>query len=38
VIPSASLWWLDQYPGLAEHLERDGRALARDGDAALFEL
>lgn len=38
VIPSASLWWLDQYPGLAEHLERDSRALARNGDAALFEL
>jgi hypothetical protein len=38
VIPSASLWWLDHYDGLAEHLERDGRLLARDRDCAVFEL
>ena len=38
VIPRASLWWLDHYPGLAEHLQRDCRVLARDDDAAVFEL
>jgi hypothetical protein len=38
VIPSASLWWLDYYPGLAEHLQRDCRLLVQDSDCALYEI
>jgi hypothetical protein len=38
VLPSASLWWLDHYEGLAEHLERHGPPLARTRDCAVFEI
>ena len=36
VIPSASFWWLDHYPGLAEHLQRDCRRLSRDSDCIVY--
>jgi hypothetical protein len=38
VIPSASLWWLDHYSGLADHLERNCRLLSGDSDCALYEI
>lgn len=38
VFPSASFWWLDHYPDLAEHLARRHRRLWRDDDCMVFEL
>jgi hypothetical protein len=38
VIPKASLWWLDYFAELAEHLERECRLLGRDSDCVVFQL
>ncbi|HTN23860.1 MAG TPA: glycosyltransferase, partial [Solirubrobacteraceae bacterium] len=37
--PFTALWWLEQLPGLREHLERDHHVLAHEEDGGvLFEL
>jgi hypothetical protein len=38
VFPDESLWWLDHYGGLAEHLETHGRRLRRDAACAIYRL
>lgn len=38
LVPSTSAWWLDYYPGFADHLERRGRRVARAEGHELFEL
>jgi GT2 family glycosyltransferase len=37
-LPATSMWWLDHYPQLADHLLRRCRVLARDADLLLAEL
>jgi hypothetical protein len=38
VIPRTSLWWLDHYQGLTEHLDRSYRLMHRDADCEVFSL
>jgi hypothetical protein len=38
LLPSASFWWLEHYAGLADHLARRAREVARDQDCVIFAL
>jgi Phytanoyl-CoA dioxygenase (PhyH) len=38
VLPSASFWWLDHYPGFAQALRRDAYEVARDDQCLIFAL
>jgi hypothetical protein len=38
LLPSASFWWLEHYAGLADHLARCAREVARDEDCVIFAL
>ena len=38
VFPSASFWWLDHYPDLADHLDERGERVWHDDDCVVFEL
>jgi hypothetical protein len=39
VLPATSLWWLQHYEGLREHLEREARLVAwHDGTCAILAL
>ena len=37
-IPSTARWWLEHYEGLAEHLQREAKMIARTRDCTLYEL
>jgi glycosyltransferase involved in cell wall biosynthesis len=38
VFLQSTLWWLEQYPGFAEHLRRRHRLLHADTDCAVWQL
>ena len=38
VVPSASLWWLDHYAGLAERLRAAGPPVHADDECVVFDL
>jgi hypothetical protein len=38
LIPGTSLWWLDHYVGLREHLETHGSCLWRDPRCVIYDL
>jgi glycosyltransferase involved in cell wall biosynthesis len=38
VVPSASMWWLDHYAGLADRLRADGPPVHADADCLIFDL
>lgn len=38
VLPSASFWWLEHYPALADHLDGRARQLWSDEDCLIYEL
>jgi Carbamoyltransferase C-terminus len=37
-IPASQLWWLEEYPGLQDHLEERYRAVLRDDGCLIFAL
>lgn len=38
LLPEPAFWWLDHYPGLADHLQRHGEEVARTSDLCLYRL
>jgi hypothetical protein len=38
VFLQSTVWWLEHYPALADHLQRRCRLLHSDSDCALWEL
>ncbi len=38
LFPATSLWWLDHYGGLLEHLDSHYRRVRRDADCAIYDL